>query len=65
MSHEGSKGGPPHELRLVDAYVRHFFDELTELIRAAQKEGRFVAGDPHHLLYIFVGAVTRLFMPGA
>lgn len=63
MSHEGSKGGRRMNW-LVDAYVRHFFEEITELIRAAQKEGRFVAGDPHHLLYIFVGAVTRLFMLG-
>ena len=50
---------------LVDEYVGQFFGEITPMIRASQKEGRFVAGDPHHLLYIFVGAVTHLFMLSA
>jgi TetR/AcrR family transcriptional regulator len=63
MSHEGSKGGRRMNW-LVDEYVGQFFGEITPLIKASQKEGRFVAGDPHHLLYIFVGAVTRLFMLG-
>jgi len=53
-------------VRRVDLVMEHVMGvSLTELIRAAQKEGRFVAGDPHHLLYIFVGAVTHLFMLGA
>jgi len=64
MSHEASKGGRRMNW-LVDEYVRHFFKEITDLIRAAQKAGRFVEGEPHHLLYIFVGAVTHLFMLGA
>ena len=64
MSHEASKGGRRMNW-LVEEYVRHFFKEITDLIRAAQKVGRFVEGDPHHLLYIFVGAVTHLFMLGA
>ena len=64
MSHEASKGGSRMNW-LVDEYVGQFFGEITPLIRASQKEGRFVAGDPHHLLYIFVGAVTHLFMLSA
>ena len=64
MSHEASKGGRRMNW-LVDEYVRHFFKEITELIRAAQKAGHFVDGDPAHLLYIFVGAVTHLFMLAA
>lgn len=50
---------------LVDEYVREFAKTVTELIRAAQKAGRFVEGDPHHLFYIFIGGATRLFMMAA
>jgi TetR/AcrR family transcriptional regulator len=64
MSHEARKGGRRMNW-LVDEYVRHFFKEITELIRAAQKAGQFVEGEPAHLLYIFVGAVTHLFMLAA
>jgi TetR/AcrR family transcriptional regulator len=64
MSHEASKGGRRMNW-LVEEYVRSFFKEITDLIRASQKAGRFVEGDPHHLLYIFVGAVTHLFMLAA
>ena len=47
---------------LADEFVQEFFDVLVPLIRAAQKEGGFVAGDAYHLVYLFIGAVTRLFM---
>jgi TetR/AcrR family transcriptional regulator len=64
MSHEASKGGRRMNW-LVEEYVQTFFKEITELIRAAQKAGHFVEGEPHHLLYIFVGAVTHIFMLAA
>jgi TetR/AcrR family transcriptional regulator len=35
---------------------------LVPLIRAAQKDGGFVGGDEYHLVYLFIGAATRLFM---
>jgi AcrR family transcriptional regulator len=61
MSHEASKGGRRMNW-LIDEYVREFFTTLTDLIRATQKAGRFIDGDPHHLLYLFIGATTHLFM---
>jgi AcrR family transcriptional regulator len=64
MSHEASKGGRRMNW-LLDEYVKDFFKSMTDMIRAAQKTGRFVEGDPHHLLYIFVGAATHLFMLAA
>jgi TetR/AcrR family transcriptional regulator len=42
--------------------VRTYFDVVAKLIRAAQKQGRYVEGDPYHLQYLFIGAVTRIFM---
>ena len=50
---------------LVDEFVKEFLKVLTQLIRAAQKEGVFVAGDAYHLAYLFIGAVTRIFMLAA
>jgi TetR/AcrR family transcriptional regulator len=64
MAHEASKGGRRLDW-LVDKYVKAFFKSVTELIRAAQKEGRFIAGDPNHLMYVFIGAVTHVFMLAA
>jgi TetR/AcrR family transcriptional regulator len=64
MAHEASKGGRRLDW-VVDKYVKAFFKSVTELIRAAQKQGRFVAGDPYHLMYIVIGAVTHVFMLAA
>ncbi len=50
---------------LIDEYLRHTFDSRAALIREAQAAGRFVEGDPYHLEYIFIGAVTRIFMLAA
>ncbi len=61
MSLEASKGGRRMNW-LIDEYVREFFTALTDLIRATQKAGRFIDGDPHHLLYLFIGATTHFFM---
>jgi AcrR family transcriptional regulator len=64
MAHEANKGGKRLEW-LVDKYVKTFFLSATELIRAAQAEGRFIDGDPYHLMYVVIGAVTHIFMTGA
>ncbi len=61
MSHVAST--PSRQLDwLTDEYLRHTFDKRAALIRSAQAAGRFVDGDPYHLEYVFIGAVTRLFM---
>ena len=61
MSHVAS--APSLQLDwLTDEYLRRTFDRRAGLIRSAQSAGRFVAGDPYHLEYVFIGAVTRLFM---
>jgi TetR/AcrR family transcriptional regulator len=64
MAHEASKGGRRLEW-LVDKYVKKFFTSVTDLIRAAQEQGRFVTGDPYHLMYVVIGAVTHVFMLAA
>jgi hypothetical protein len=50
---------------LVEERVRAYFDLVARLIRVAQKQDRYVAGDPYHLQYLFIGAVTRIFMLSA
>lgn len=64
MSHEASKGGARMNW-LIDHYVNEFFERTTHMIREAQLKERFVAGDPYHLLYLFVGSVTRVYMLGS
>jgi hypothetical protein len=64
MTYEGSKGGERMDW-LVEQFARDFFKLLTDMIRAAQKEGRFIEGDPYHVAYLFIGAVTRIFMLAA
>jgi TetR/AcrR family transcriptional regulator len=50
---------------LIEEYLRQTFDARAKLIRGAQKAGRYVDGDPYHLEYIFIGAVTRIYMLGS
>lgn len=64
MSHEARQGGA-RMTWLTQQFAKPFFTVFTNLIRAAQREKRFVAGDAYHLAYLFVGAVTRLFMLSA
>jgi TetR/AcrR family transcriptional regulator len=64
MAHEAGQGGERMNW-LVDHYVKEFFKLLTALIRSAQQEGRFIEGDPYHVAYLFIGAVTRTFMLAA
>jgi AcrR family transcriptional regulator len=61
MDHEAGNGGERMNW-LVDEFVKKFFNLLVPLIEAAQRDGGFVAGDAHHLVYLFIGAATRLFM---
>lgn len=61
MSHEAGQGGERIEWiaeNLLDAN----FTTFTTLIRSAQGQGRYVAGDPIHLHYVFLGAAARIFM---
>jgi AcrR family transcriptional regulator len=50
---------------LVETYLRETFDARAKMIRSAQKAGLFIPGDPYHLEYLFIGAVTRIFMLAA
>jgi TetR/AcrR family transcriptional regulator len=61
MDYEAGNGGESMDW-LAEEFVKEFFGLLVPLIRAAQKDGGFVAGDAHHLVYLFIGAATRLFM---
>ena len=64
MSNEGDRS--TNRLRwIVENRAKPFFAAITSLIRSAQKAGRYVEGDPYHLLYLFIGAVTRIFMQAA
>lgn len=64
MSHEGKRASE-RLTWLVEDRVRDYFNVVAKLIRAAQKQGRYVEGDPYHLQYLFIGAVTRIFMLSA
>jgi AcrR family transcriptional regulator len=46
---------------IVKEFVRPYFTEVTALIRVAQRQGRYAAGDPYHLQYLFIGATTRIY----
>lgn len=50
---------------LIEDRLRDYFDGVAKLIVFAQKRGCYVEGDPYHLQYLFIGAVTRLFMLSA
>jgi AcrR family transcriptional regulator len=64
MANEGNR--PSERLDwLVENNVKGYFTVTARLIRAAQKAGRYVEGDPEHLQYLFIGAVTRIFMQSA
>ena len=64
MSNEGKRESD-RLTWLVEERVRSYFDVVAKLIRAAQRQGRYVEGDPYHLQYLFIGAVTRIFMLAA
>ncbi len=64
MSHEGNRESE-RLTWLVEERVRSYFDQVATLIRAAQARGCYVEGDPYHLQYLFIGAVTRLYMLAA
>lgn len=50
---------------LVHEHLRDIFESRATLIRSVQARGRYVAGDPYHLHYLFIGAATRIFMLSA
>ncbi|MBK3664911.1 TetR/AcrR family transcriptional regulator [Bradyrhizobium diazoefficiens] len=64
MANEGDRS--TDRLRwIVENRTGTFFRSVAKLIRSAQRAGRYVEGDPDHLLYLFIGAVTRIFMQAA
>lgn len=60
MRQNALMGGEQLEWMYRD-HIGEFFFEMARLIAMAQKEGTFVAGEPKHLTYLFIGAVTRIF----
>lgn len=61
MTHEASREGERLEW-MLNEYVQPFFIATTEMVKEAQRSGHFVKGDPRHLLYLFIGTVSRIFM---
>lgn len=47
---------------LCQEYVAPTIRRVTALIDAVQQQGRFAPGDPAHMFYLFIGAVTRIYM---
>lgn len=61
LSHEAGK--PSNRLTwLFDTVVGHDAVMSMDLIRKAQALGQFVPGDAAHLHFIFLGAVSRIFL---
>lgn len=46
---------------MVDELLRPILSIITPLVEAAQASGHYIAGNPIHLQYAFMGAVTRAF----
>lgn len=61
MSHEAGKGGERIDW-IAETLLDGNFATFTTLIRGAQAAGCYVAGDPLHLHYVFLGAAARIFM---
>jgi TetR/AcrR family transcriptional regulator len=61
MAHVAERSNPQLTW-VIDEYLRDVYDQRAELIRAAQAAGKYVLGDPYHLQYLFLGAVTRIFL---
>jgi TetR/AcrR family transcriptional regulator len=64
MSHEARRESK-RLAWLVEERIQQYFDGIAKLIRVAQERGCYVEGDPYHLQYLFIGAVTRVFMLAA
>jgi len=61
MAHAASSPSPQLDW-LIDEYLKDIFVAREKLIRSAQKSGHFVQGNPRHLEYVMIGAVTRVFL---
>ena len=61
MSHEMGTDSTRLNL-LFEKIAGDDVDRSIELIRECQQLGRFVAGDPAHLHFLFVGAASRVFL---
>jgi AcrR family transcriptional regulator len=60
MSHEAGKGGD--RIDWIAENLLGNFTTWTTLIDSAQQAGCYVAGNPLHLHYVFIGAAARIFM---
>ena len=61
MAHLGRAKSPQLKW-MVEEYLREVYDTRADLIRQAQENGRYVAGDPYQLQYIFLGALMMTFL---
>jgi TetR/AcrR family transcriptional regulator len=64
MANEGSRPGERLNW-IVENRAKSYFKTIAGLIRSAQRAGRYVEGNPYHLQYLFIGAVTRILMQSA
>lgn len=61
MSHVARSSNPQLKW-IVKEYLREVYDLRADLIRQAQRAGKYVQGDPYHLQYVFLGAVMMAFL---
>ncbi|HKR91043.1 MAG TPA: TetR/AcrR family transcriptional regulator [Novosphingobium sp.] len=61
MTYAASEASPQLD-KMVQEYLKSYFDMIAGLIRKAQAREAFVEGDALHLHYLFIGAATRIFM---
>lgn len=64
MAHVAERSNPQLTW-MIDEHLRGVYEERARLIRAAQAAGKYIMGDPYHLQYLFLGAVTRIFLLAA
>jgi len=64
MAHELNKGGARMNW-LIEQYIGEFMKNIVDMVRETQAAGRFVAGDPHHLVYLFIGSACHICMHAA
>jgi TetR/AcrR family transcriptional regulator len=64
LSHDAGEGAPRLQ-SMVEKIIGRDIDLIIDLIRQAQRLGRYVEGNPAHLAYVSFGAASRIFMLSA
>lgn len=64
MSHHAGEGNE-RVTWVVDNLLRNQFPQFKDRILKVQATGHYVAGDPMHLHFTFIGAAMRIFMVSA